>query len=140
MPGETLGNWLISAEWAQRLTQVPLSRLSDQELTKIAVGELGTGLDPVMLARVVDQAAGVPGVLYELLDAPAVVDALRGGGEGPADLAVIPELDGVRAALAVASSSTRRVLAVASVHGMRTVQAWLASPSASTGSLASPGA
>ena len=126
MSGEMLGDWQESEERAGRLTRIRLGPLSDQELTEIAVGELGAGLDPVMLARVVDCAAGVPGVLYELLDAPAVADALRDRGrEGPADLAAVPEHEGVRAALAAAPPSTRRALAVASVHGIRTVRGWL---------------
>jgi len=104
----------------------------ESRLTEIAVRELGAELDPVMLARVVDYAVGVPGMLYELLDAPAVAQALRGSGDGPADLAAVPKLDGVRAALAAAPPATRRVLAVASVHGLMTVRGWLVSSSSST--------
>jgi len=139
VPEETLGDWLSSEEREQRLTRIRLGRLPDQELTEIAIGELGAGLDPVMLARVVEYAGGVPGVLCELLDAPAVAGALRGGGEGPDDLAVIPRLDGVQAALRAATASTRRALAVASVHGMRTVREWLAGPSPTTGARAPAG-
>ena len=133
-PGEMLGDWLRSAERAQRLTRIRLDRLPDQELTEIAIRELGAGLDPVMLARVLEYAAGVPGMLYELLDEPAVAGALSGGGEGPADLAAIPKLKGVRNALEDAPL-IRHALAVASVHGMRTVREWLASPSPSNGAL-----
>ena len=143
VPEETLGDWLSSEERKQRLTRIRLGRLPDQELTEIAIRELGPGLgpglDPAMLARVVEYAGGVPGVLCELLNAPAVAEALRGGAEGPADLAAIPRLDGVQAALRAAPDSTRRALAVASVHGMRTVREWLACPSPSTGARAPAG-
>jgi hypothetical protein len=54
------------------------------------------GLDTQMLARVLDFSAGTPGILYDLLEAPAVARALREGGAGPADLAAIPRLQGVR--------------------------------------------
>jgi hypothetical protein len=136
VPREVLADWLGFQERADRLTRIRLSPLSDQELTEIAVRELGAELDPVMLARVVDYAGGVPGVLYELLDAPVVAEALRGGGDGPGDLAAVPKLAGVRAALAAAPPSTRRVLAVASVHGLMTVRGWLVSSSSSTTALA----
>jgi hypothetical protein len=67
-------------------------------------------------------------MLYNLLEAPAVAQALREGGEGPADLAAIPALAGVQAALAGAPAPIRRALAVAAIHGRMTVRDWLSAP------------
>ena len=64
-------------------------------MIEIAVAELGTGLDTQMLARVLDFSVGVPGILYDMLEAPAVAHTLREGGTGPADLAAIPQLQAV---------------------------------------------
>ena len=102
-------------------------------MIQIAVAELGTGLNPQMLARVLDFSAGVPGVLYDLLEAPAVAQALRDGGAGPADLAAILRLQGMRDALARTSAPVRRALAVASVHGRMTLRGWLCSSGPSPG-------
>jgi hypothetical protein len=131
--GETLGDWLSAEDRAQRLIRVRIKPLSADEMIEIAVAELGTGLDPQMLAGVLDFSAGVPGILYDLLEAPAVAHALREGSAGPADLAAIPRLQGVRDALASTSAPIRRALAVASVHGRMTVRGWLFSPGLSPG-------
>jgi hypothetical protein len=142
LPRDALGDWLDAEDRAQRLTRVRLDPLTAKELTEIAVAELGAPLDARMLARVVRHADGVPGILYDLLEAPAVAQALREGGEGPADLAAIPELTGVHAALATASSPVRQALAVAAVHGRMTVRDWLYSPGpapADPGSASAPG-
>jgi hypothetical protein len=56
VPGEALGDWLSTEDWAQGLTRVWLDPLSADEITEIAVAELGPGLNPGMLARVVDYA------------------------------------------------------------------------------------
>jgi len=128
LAGDALGGWLGAEDRAQRLTRVRLGPLSDEELTEIAIAELGTGLDAGMLARVVRHADGVPGILCDLLDAPAVAQALRAGGEGPADLAAISGQVGVQAALAASPTLVRRVLAVAAVHGRMTVRDWLCDP------------
>ena len=90
VPGETLADWLSAEDRAQRLIRIRIKPLPADEMIEIAVAELGTGLDPEMLARVLDFSAGVPGILYDLLEAPAVAQALREGGAGPADLAAIP--------------------------------------------------
>ena len=133
VPGETLGDWLSAEDRAQRLIRIRIGPLPADEMIQIAVAELGAGLDPQMLARVLDLAAGVPGILYDLLEAPAVARALRDGGAGPADLAAIPPSQGVRAALASTPAPIRRALAVASVHGRMTVRGWLCSPVLSPG-------
>ena len=133
VPGETLGDWLSAEDRAQRLIRIRIEPLPADEMIQIAVAELGAGLDPQMLVRVLDLAAGVPGILYDLLEAPAVAQALRDGGAGPADLAAIPPLQGVRDALASAPAPIRRALAVASVHGRMTVRGWLCSPGSSPG-------
>ena len=91
-----------------------------------------------MLARVVRYADGVPGILCDLLDAPAVAQPLREGGEGPADLAAISGQAGVQAALAAAPPPVRRVLAVAAVHGRMTVRDWLCEPGPAPGDPGSP--
>jgi hypothetical protein len=124
-----LADWLRSEDREQRVTRIRLQPLSAGELTEIAIAELGTGLDAAMLARVVDEAAGVPEILYQLLEAPAVATALREGGPGPTDLAAITDMAGVRTARADAPPSTRRALAVASVHGPMTIRGWLTRPS-----------
>ena len=126
--GDVLGDWLSAEDQAQRLGRFRLEPLNADEMTEIAVAELGNDLDAEMLARVVRHAAGVPGVLYDLLEAPAVSQALSQGGVGPVDLAAIPELSGVRAALAAAPAPVRRVLVIASVHGRMTVREWLRYP------------
>lgn len=128
VPGETLGDWLSAQDRAQHLIRIRIKPLPADEMIQIAVTELGTGLDTQMLARVLDFSAGVPGILYDLLEAPAVAQALREGGAGPADLAAIPQLQAVRDALASTSAPIRRALAVASVHGRMTVRGWLCSP------------
>ena len=133
VPGETLGRWLSAEDRAQRLIRIRIKPLPADEMIQIAVAELGTGLDRQMLARVLDFSAGVPGILYDLLEAPAVAHALREGGAGPADLAAIPRLQGVRDALASTSAPIRRALAVAGVHGRMTVRGWLCSPGPSPG-------
>ena len=133
VPAETLGDWLSAEDQAQRLIRIRIKPLPADEMIQIAVTELGTGLDPQILARVLDFSAGVPGVLYDLLEAPAVAQALREGGAGPADLAAIPQLQGVRDALASTSATIRQALAVASVHGRMTVRGWLCSPGPSPG-------
>ena len=130
---ETLADWLRAEDRAQRLIRIVIEPLPADEMIEIAVAELDTGLDPQMLARVLDLSAGVPGVLYDLLEAPAVVQALREGGAGPADLAAIPPLQGMRDALARASAPVRRALAVASVHGRMTLRGWLCSSGPSPG-------
>ena len=133
VPEETLADWLSAEDRAQRLISIQIEPLSADEMIEIAVAELGTGLDPQMLARILDLAAGVPGILYNLLEAPAVAQALREGGAGPVDLAAIPELQGVRDALASTSAPIRRALTVASVHGRMTVRGWLYRPDPSPG-------
>ena len=133
VPGETLADWLSAEDRAQRLIRIRIEPLPTDEMIQMAVAELGTGLDPQMLARILDFSAGVPGILYDLLEAPAVTQALREGGAGPADLAAIPQLQGVRDALAGTSAPIRRALAVASVHGRMTVRGWLCSPDPSPG-------
>jgi hypothetical protein len=133
VPGETLADWLSAEDRAQRLIRIRIEPLPADEMIEIAVAELGTGLDPQMLARVLDLAAGVPGILYDLLEAPAVSQALREGGAGPADLTATPQVQGVRDALASTSAPIRRALAVASVHGRMTVRGWLCSPGPSPG-------
>ena len=130
---ETLGDWLSAEDRAQRLIRIAIEPLPADEMIPIAVAELGTGLDPQMLARVLDLSAGVPGVLYDLLEAPAVAQALRDGGAGPADLAAILQLQGMRDALARTSAPVRRALAVASVHGRMTLRGWLCSSGPSPG-------
>jgi hypothetical protein len=127
-PGGVLGGWLSTQDRAQRLTRIRLDPLPTDEMTEIAVAELGIELDAEMLAHVLNHAAGVPGILYDLMEAPAVAQALHEGGPGPADLAAIPQLQGIQAALATAPTPTRRALAVASVHGRMTVRRWLLSP------------
>ena len=138
LAGDALGGWLGAEDRVQRLTRLRLGPLSAEELTEIAVAELGTGLDAGMLARVVRYAEGVPGILCDLLDAPAVVQALREGGEGPADLAAIPAEAGVQAALAAAPPPVRRVLAMAAVHGRMMVRDWLCEPGPAPGDPGSP--
>jgi hypothetical protein len=133
VPGKTLGDWLSAEDRAQRLIRVRIGPLPADEMIQIAVAELGTELDPQMLARVLDLSAGMPGILYDLLEAPAVAQALREGGAGPADLAALPRLQGVRDALASTSAPIRRALAVMSVHGRMTVRGWLCSPGPSPG-------
>src|SRR6266704_6855704 len=133
LAGDAQGDWLDAEDRARRLTRVRLGPLSAEELTEIAVAELGTGLDAGMLARVVRHADGVPGILYDLLEAPAVAQALREGGEGPPDLAAIPALAGVQAALAAAQPPVRRALAVIAVHGRMTIRDWLYSPGPAPG-------
>jgi Tetratricopeptide repeat len=138
-PGNTLADWLRAEAQMQRLNRIRLDPLTAEELTEIAIGELGTGLDPPMLARVVDEADGVPEVLYERLESSAVAEALRGGGY--VDLALVPKLAGLRASMAAASAPIRRALAVASVHGRMTVRDWLCVPDCppTDPGLASPG-
>ena len=133
VPGKTLGDWLSAEKRAQRLIRIRIKPLSADEMIEIAVAELGTGLDTQMLARVLDSSAGVPGILYDLLEAPAVAQALREGAAGPVNLAAIPRMQGVRDALASTSPPIRRALAVASVHGRMTVRGWLCSPGPSPG-------
>ena len=133
VPGKTLGDWLSAEKRAQRLIRIRIKPLSADEMIEIAVAELGTGLDTQMLARVLDSSAGVPGILYDLLEAPAVAQALREGAAGPVNLAAIPRMQGVRGALASTSPPIRRALAVASVHGRMTVRGWLCSPGPSPG-------
>ena len=133
VPGETLGDWVSAEDRAQRLIRIRIKPLPADEMIQIAVAELGTGLDTQMLARVLDFSAGVPGILYDLLEAPAVAQALREGGAGPADLAAIPQLQGARDALASTSAPIRQALAVASVHGRMTVRGWLCSLGPSPG-------
>ena len=133
VPGETLSDWLSAEDRAQRSIRVRIEPLSADEMIEIAVAELGTGLNTQMLTRVLDFSAGVPGILYDLLEAPAVAQALREGGAGPANLAAIPQLQGVRDALASTSAPIRRALAIASVHGRMTVRGWLCNPGPSPG-------
>jgi hypothetical protein len=72
VPGETLADWLSAQDRAQRLIRIRIEPLPADEMIEIAVAELGTGLDTQMLARVLDFSAGVPGILYDVLEAPAV--------------------------------------------------------------------
>jgi hypothetical protein len=132
VPGETLGDWLSAEDHAQSLIGIRIKPLPDDEMIQIAVEELGTGLDTEVLARVLDFSAGVPGILYDLLEAPAVAQALHEGSAGPADLAAISQLQGVQDALASTSAPIRRALAVAGVHGRMTVRGWLCSPGPSS--------
>jgi hypothetical protein len=129
--GRALGDWLAAESQAQRLTRVRPGQLPAEELVEIAVAELGPELDAAMLDRVVDHADGVPGTLYDLLEAPAVAQALGHGGDGPADLAAILPQVGVHAALAAAPVPTQQALAIASLHGRMTVREWLYAPAAS---------
>jgi hypothetical protein len=88
VPGETetLSDWLSTEDRTQRLMRIRIEPLPADEMVEIAVAEPGAGLDTQMLARVLDFSAGTPGILYDLLEAPAVVQALREGG----DLRLIP--------------------------------------------------
>ena len=120
-----LEDWLDAADRTHGLTKMLLDPLKPEELTEIAVSELGTEVDSAMLARVVEQARGMPGILCDLLEAPAVSEALREGRAGPVDLTTIPLLTGVQAAFAAAPASIRKALSVASIHGPFTIRDWL---------------
>jgi tetratricopeptide (TPR) repeat protein len=128
MPAKEMSEWLGWLDRSQRLARITIGPMPDRELTEMAIIELGNGLNPPLLARVLDHAAGLPGALYELLDAPAVAEALRTDGIGPADLSTVKDLGGLQSALATASSAVRRVAAAASVHGIATPRGWLTRP------------
>jgi hypothetical protein len=128
MPVREMNEWLGWLDRSKRLARITIGPLPDRELAEMAIIESGDGLNPALLARVVDHAAGLPGALYELLDAPAVAEALRTDGIGPADLSTVEDLGGLQSALATAPSAVRRVAAVASVHGMATGREWLTRP------------
>jgi tetratricopeptide (TPR) repeat protein len=121
-PGEALGTWLKADDRIERLRIPPLS---PGELTEIAVAELGTALNGPNLARVVAHSAGVPGTLYDLIEAPAVATALRDASMLP-DLQTIDAEQAVRSALASASPPVRQALAAASIHGRLVLRDWLA--------------
>jgi tetratricopeptide (TPR) repeat protein len=121
-PGEALSTWLKADDRIERLRIPPLS---PEELTEIAVAELGTGLHGPNLARVVVHSAGVPGALYDLIEAPAVATALRDSSTLP-DLQTIDAEQAIRSALASASPPVRQALAAASIHGRLALHDWLA--------------
>jgi hypothetical protein len=121
-PGEALSTWLKADDRIERL-RIPA--LSPEELTEIAVAELGTALHGPNLARVVVHSAGVPGALYDLIEAPAVAAALREGSTLP-DLQAIDAEQAIRSALVSAAPPVRHALAAASIHGRLALRDWLA--------------
>jgi len=125
MPAEALADWLAAGDRENRLTRIRLAPLAAAELTEIAVAELGKDLDGPALARVVGHAAGVPGALYDLIEAPAVAQMVCQGVDGPEDLGAVSPAEGVRAAFRAAPEPLRQALAAASVHGLLTVRDWL---------------